>query len=271
MFNRIYLEITNACNMSCSFCIKNTRKTKIMTINEFSNIINKIKSHTNNVYLHVLGEPTSHPNIVEFLNILKENNMFANITTNGTLLNEKLLVSSLRKISISLHSIEKGSLNDNKEYLDKVYDFVQLASSKGVICELRLWNLNADDLYNKQIVTPLLDKLNIDVSLIESGYKIKDNLYIGVAKRFTWPDLKNEYTNKDVYCHGLKRQLAILVDGTIVPCCLDSKGIINLGNIFDSSLEDILSSKKALNIINGFNNRKPIEELCKKCSYATRF
>ncbi|MFI3251963.1 MAG: radical SAM/SPASM domain-containing protein [bacterium] len=271
MFNRIYLEITNACNMSCSFCIKNTRKTQVMNIDNFKTIINKIKDHTSNIYLHVLGEPTSHPNIIEFLDILKQNNLSANITTNGTLLNDKLITSSLRKISISLHSIEKGSINDNKEYIDKIYDFVSKASSKGIICELRLWNINAFDNYNKQIVQPLLDKLNIDTSLIEKGYKIKENLYIGLAQRFQWPDLNNDLTNKDVYCHGLKRQLSILVDGTVVPCCLDSKGVMNLGNINNSSLQEILDTNRCKEIINGFNNRKPSEELCKRCSYATRF
>lgn len=270
MFNRIYLEITNACNMSCSFCIQNTRKTKIMTIDEFNIIINKIKHHTKNIYLHVLGEPTSHPNIIEFLNILNEHNINVNLTTNGTLLNNNLILPSLRKVSISLHSIEKGSINANKEYLEKVYNFVTTASKKNVICELRLWNINSNDTYNKQIVTPLLEMFNINIDDIKRN-KIQENIYIGLSERFTWPDLKNEYTNKEVYCHGLKQQLAILVDGTVVPCCLDSKANINLGNIFNNTLEEILNTEKSINIINGFKNRKPVEELCMKCSYATKF
>lgn len=271
MYNRIYLEITNTCNMSCSFCIKNSRKSQIMKIDNFKKIIKEIKEYTNNIYLHVLGEPTSHPNIIEFLNILKENNLYANITTNGTLLNENLITSSLRKISISLHSLEQGSINANKEYLEKVYNFVTKASDNGIICELRLWNINANDTYNKEITKPLIDMFNIDTSSIEKGYKIKENLYIGLAQRFTWPSLENEYTNKDIYCHGLKRQLAILVDGSVVPCCLDSKADILLGNINNTSLSDILSTEKAKKIIKGFENRKPVEELCKRCSYATRF
>lgn len=242
-----------------------------MNIENFNKIINKIKRHTNNIYLHVLGEPTSHPNIIQILEILKQNNLNANITTNGTLLSDKLITSSLRKISISLHSIEENSINANKEYLDKVYKFVTKASASGIICELRLWNINADDTYNKTITKPLLDMLNVDTSLIEKGYKIKENLYIGLAQRFTWPSLNNPLTNKDVYCHGLKQQIAILVDGTVVPCCLDSKADIKLGNIYTSSLEDILNTQKAKDIISGFKNRKPSEELCKRCSYATRF
>ncbi len=270
MFNRIYLEITNACNMSCSFCIQNSRKKQIMSLDNFKDIIFKIKDHTNNIYLHVLGEPTSHPKLKEMLVILNEYNLNANVTTNGTLLTSDILLPSLRKVSISLHSLEKGSINDNKEYLNKVYSFVEEASLKGVICELRLWNTNADN-YNKQIVTPLLIKYNINLDDIKNNYKIKENLYIGVSPRFTWPDLNNELTNKPTYCHGLKKQIAILVDGTVVPCCLDSKGDINLGNINTSTLEEILNKEKSINIINGFNNRKPVEELCKRCSFATKF
>ncbi len=262
MFQRVYIEITNACNMSCSFCIKNTRKTRVMTTNEFRYIVNEVKPYTKHVYLHVLGEPTSHPHIIEFLDILLENDMYANITTNGTLLNDKFIHKAIRKISVSLHSIEKYSINDNQKYLDNVKEFLYKASSNKIICEIRLWNI--DDDYSKNLVLPTFN-------ITEDTTKINDYLFLGTSHKFEWPSLDAPLTNKDVYCHGLKRQLAILVDGSVVPCCLDSKGDINLGNIHTTSLGDILSSKKVSDIITGFNNRKPVEELCKRCGFATKF
>ena len=53
----------------------------------------------------------------------------------------------------------------------------------------------------------------------------------------------------------------------MVPCCLDSEGIINLGNIFNENLDDIINSNRSQNIIKSFNDNKVCELLCKKCSF----
>ena len=73
------------------------------------------------------------------------------------------------------------------------------------------------------------------------------------------------------YCYGLKDQLAILVDGTVVPCCLDDEGSMKLGNIFEQSLDDIINGERARRIIEGFQKRIAVEELCQKCSYKNQF
>ena len=72
-------------------------------------------------------------------------------------------------------------------------------------------------------------------------------------------------------CYGLRRQLGILVDGTVVPCCLDQDGIINLGNIFNEDLENIVSSDRAKEIVTNFRNNKLKEDLCKRCGYIKKF
>ena len=87
---------------------------------------------------------------------------------------------------------------------------------------------------------------------------------------FEWPDLCKS-DGSDGYCHGLKDQIAILVDGTVVPCCLDNNGDINLGNIHTESMEEILNKEKTTKIIEGFKNRVAVEQLCKKCTYKNRF
>jgi len=63
----------------------------------------------------------------------------------------------------------------------------------------------------------------------------------------------------------------ILVDGTVVPCCLDGEGVINLGNIHESDFSQIVESERANNIFNGFSRREAVEELCRKCGYRTKF
>ena len=51
------------------------------------------------------------------------------------------------------------------------------------------------------------------------------------------------------------------------PCCLDSEGIINLGNIFNDNINEVLNSNRCINMINNFKNNKKVEELCKHCKF----
>ena len=66
---------------------------------------------------------------------------------------------------------------------------------------------------------------------------------------------------------GCRTHIGILVDGTVVPCCLDSAGIINLGNVYKQDLNDIISSEIFNSLKKGFMENKKIHELCKKCNF----
>ena len=93
------------------------------------------------------------------------------------------------------------------------------------------------------------------------------NTYVDFDSEFIWPDLNNNYYNEVGTCYALRDHLGILVDGTVVPCCLDSKGIINLGNIFEENIEDIQNSERYKKMLQGFRNNKKCEELCKHCKF----
>ena len=41
MYNKVYVEITNICNMSCSFCHGHKREARQMSREEFSLILDK--------------------------------------------------------------------------------------------------------------------------------------------------------------------------------------------------------------------------------------
>lgn len=79
--------------------------------------------------------------------------------------------------------------------------------------------------------------------------------------------MNNDYYSEKGTCYGLIDHIGILVDGTIIPCCLDSKGIINLGNIYNDNLKEILKKDRVNNIIKGFKGNKKLEELCKHCKF----
>lgn len=285
-FKKIYIETTNICNLSCNFCPKTSRKLGFMSIESFKEIINKIDGYTKHIYLHLMGEPFLNKNLKDFLKIAKDADINVNITSNGTLIDnvKEVLINSkaVRQINISLHSFEA---NDNDvdfyEYINNVLDFIKEANEKTeIICALRLWNIDTEELkanneLNFKIIKLIEDKLQLDFSLLEMikekrGIKLKDRIYLNMAEKFSWPDSSLSLISEEVFCYGLRDQIGILLDGTVVPCCLDSEGNIPLGNIFNQDLEEIINSKRAKDIYDGFSRRRAVEDLCKKCGYAKR-
>ena len=100
--------------------------------------------------------------------------------------------------------------------------------------------------------------------------KIDTNTFVDKDNLFEWPDLSNEIET-DGYCYGLNSHIGILSDGTVIPCCLDANGVIELGNIFKEELKDILNKKISTEIVEGFKNNKAVHPLCKKCNFRERF
>lgn len=273
-FSKIYVEITNHCNLACSFCSRDKREKKEMTVDEFKMVIDKIKDYTDNIYLHVKGEPLLHSHLDEILSICDENKINVRLTTNGTLLIKKkdiLLKHSIKQINVSLHSE-----NNIDNYFDDVFNTCDELKDKTTII-YRLWTLPTLDL--DKLSTIIVDKicnryqlsnLVIDKIKHEKNIKINKNIYIDKDYEFDWPKVSTKKIDTGT-CLGTKSHIAILSNGTITPCCLDSEGIINLGNIFQNNLDEILNSKLFIDINSGFKNNKIIHDLCKSCTYRNRF
>lgn len=273
---RIYIEILNTCNLSCSFCTKTKRKKQVMTIVEFEKILKKIDSYTDYIYLHVKGEPLLHPNLKEILELSEKYHKKVTITTNGTLLKEKKDIlknnTCIRQINISLHSE-----NEKANYLDDIFQVVDQIP-KNIQVVYRLWTLknNELDIKSTEIVNKIISyyKLlaeTVDKISTQDNIKVRENIYINKANEFLWPEIENDYYKEEGYCHALKDQIAILVDGMIIPCCLDGEGIINLGNIYKENLESVLESNRVLEMMKGFRKRVVTEELCKHCNFKEKF
>nr|WP_312291554.1 radical SAM protein [Clostridium chromiireducens] len=284
-FKKVYIEITNVCNLSCNFCPKTSRKLKFMDKKSFEHIAKSIKPYTDHIYLHLMGEPLLNKELQNFLNVSNEYLLKVNITTNGTLINEvkEILLNApaLRQVNISLHSFEANEENiDFNEYIDGVIKFVKEATEKtNIICSLRLWNLDtkysASNNMNFDILKLLEQEFDVEANIKESlkeknSFKLKNNVYLSMGEKFKWPSLKVEELGERAFCYGLRDQIGILVDGTVVPCCLDSDGSIPLGNVFENSLEEILNSNRAKSMYEGFSGRKAVEDLCKRCGFINR-
>ncbi len=274
MYSRVYVEITNICNMRCSFCHGHSRQPRRMEREEFGQILEKLSGITGYIYYHLMGEPLSHPQLPEFLRMAKAQGFRSVITTNGTLLNAKgaaLLDAGVHKVSISIHSFEAGGEAVHRAYLQQVADFAKLATEAGTLISLRLWNQGCDDGMNDRTLTILRKMLPGEWTPNTRGFRIRDKLYLEWGQRFVWPDKDAPVQAAQVTCHGMRDHFGILCDGTVVPCCLDSDGIVNLGNIFEQSVEQIMSAPRAVDMVEGFRCRKATEELCRRCAYAQRF
>ena len=278
MFKRAYVEITNICNLRCAFCPGTKRPERFMPPEEFRILARRLRPHTGFLYLHVMGEPLLHPQLGELLEIGAAEGFRLCLTTNGTLLEQRhdLLLSApaLHKLSVSLHSMEGNNAGALGGYLAGVWESVQALSQAGIICALRLWNIGGQETRNGEILAFLGDRLGthpLDLPQLRRGsWKLGQRLYLEQAEKFDWPELEGPERAAG-FCLGLRDQVAVLVDGTVTPCCLDHEGDIPLGNLLAEELDGILASPRARAICDGFSQRRPSEALCRRCGFAERF
>lgn len=245
-----------------------------MSRDEFLTVLDKLKEQTKYIYYHLMGEPLTHPELADFVSLAGERGFKSVITTNGTLLSSRgdaLLSAGLHKVNISLHSFEEGGEEAHRQYVQGLADFAKKAAEKGVIVVFRLWNKGLDGGKNQNALDILKRNIEGCWETNSRGLKIREKLFLEWGERFAWPDSEAEVQGERFFCYGLADQFGILADGTVVPCCLDSEGVIALGNIFSEDIDEILNSQRAKNMVSGFACGKASEELCRRCGYAQRF
>ena len=270
MITRCYLEITNICNLDCVFCPKTDRTKHRLSMEEFNLLIDKLQGQIKFLYFHLMGEPFLHPLLPDFIKVAREKGFVPVLTTNGTLLSKAqgVVEACPHKIQISLHSQEGNGKEHPEEYIREVMTFAQEAASKGVLIVLRLWNQGGYDSANEHILELITQYQPKPWVQRHDGWKLSENLYIEYDRMFEWPDADHtEYQESDVFCYALRNQIGVLVDGSVVPCCLDHNGDIPLGNLFHQSLDEILASPRAKALYDGFTRHVATEPLCKRCGY----
>jgi len=281
-FHKVYIELTNICGLTCSFCPTKNAKTNTMTLKFFEKILLQLTPYTKDIAFHVFGDPLTLSNLEKYLDIAEKHHFKVHITTTGYYLKrfnlDTFLHNAIKQINFSLNSFNKNEMKcDLYEYLEPMFDLCDKKLSQKVhsFINFRLWNLddqNSESNFNQEIFSLLGNKFNIDLSNIDTtrSKRLENQILIDFDKYFKWPALDdNEKSNG--YCHGLSAQIAILANGTVVPCCLDSFGIIDLGNLHHKSLENVLYSDKSIAIVEGFKKGIAVEELCLKCTFKNRF
>ncbi len=280
MLKKAYLEITNLCNLSCVFCPGTRRPTGFLTPEDFSLLAGRLRPHTEYLYLHLMGEPLAHPQLEEILRRAGALGFRVMITTNGTLLEERgrLLLASpaVERVSVSLHSFEGNEGDGLADYLDRCLRFACSASAGGKRCALRLWNLDGAgtrgaNRQNGAILSTLKGAFPGPWKEGRRGTTLAPGVFLEWGEVFDWPDLSAPEGDGPTFCYGLRDQVGVLWDGTVVPCCLDHEGDIPLGNLYRQTLAEILESPRARAIYDGFSRGRASEPLCRRCGFARRF
>lgn len=274
-FRKIYVEISNLCNLSCAFCPGTKRAPGRMTPESFAKLLPKLRSYTDFLYFHIMGEPLCHPHLAEFLEMAHGQGFRVILTTNGTLLSkqQEMLLSApgLHKINVSLHAFEANDLAvPFGEYLADCFRFGKVAEGKKLVV-YRLWNKGGADAKNDEILSAMETAFPKPWVEESRGTRIADRVFLEYGEKFDWPDLQAPEGSEKLFCYGLRDQLGVLWDGTVVPCCLDHEGDLALGNLFHQDMEEILQSPRAKAIYEGFSRKEAVEELCRRCGYARRF
>ena len=279
MLSKVYVEITNRCNLQCAFCPGTKRPHRDMCPEEFSRLAPEIQKVSRFVYFHVMGEPLFHPELSQMLDIAGQYGLRVILTTNGTLLpsrgTELLRHPALHKVNISLHSMEANGALSMDAYIRGCGTFAKTAGNRDIICCLRLWNLDGEvpgmHRMNEQILEILHEIFPDPWAENSKGFRLVPRVFLEWGQRFEWPDTETQDRGRVGFCQALRDQVGILSDGTVIPCCLDHEGEIALGNAFSEPLTQILNGSQARAIYDGFSRRQRVAKLCRHCGYAERF
>lgn len=269
MLKRVYLEITNSCNLNCPFCT-NDKGNGFLTLQEIDDYLNQIKPFCNYIYLHILGEPTLHSNFNEILDLLDKKAFSLQLVTNGTLLHKYpniLTHKCLRKLSISIHSINNIDIDD--KYFETINKLIHENTNSYI--ELRFYDKENLDTKLKDYLNYLKHEFSFEITPKLNSYKLKQNTYVYFEELFKWPNINDPYLSDIGTCHGAIDMIAINSNSDVTICCLDPKAINSIGNLKKQTLNDILDSDVYKQYVLDFKDHKLTSKLCQKCSYRLRF
>jgi radical SAM protein with 4Fe4S-binding SPASM domain len=267
-FDRLYLEITNTCNLACSFCAPHQRPNRMMRVDEFEHILSEVSPFGDHVYFHVKGEPTLHPNLEHFLNLAHQAHKKVHLVTNGTRLGQLDFDlgahPALASLVISLHSLQTLPQSTQEAILGDLSRFLDHNRQRALTLYLRLWNEN-----NGALIAWLSKYVGFPVTYSPSKKRqpLIDNLVLETDQAFDWPDIDHPKVTDHGTCYGGLKMMTVLGDGTVTPCCLDHNAQLALGNLFETPLADILSSQRYQTFTSNLRNGKLNEDLCQRCTY----
>lgn len=276
-FEKIYIELSDICGLDCAFCPSTKGVRGAMSVEKFMSVAPKLAGKARIYTFHLLGDALILPNLAEFIKVAKAHKMPLELTTSGFYMSEKnqaLLLESLniRQINFSLMAFLAQNRVNLGDYFAPILRFIRahIALQKQSFVNLRLWNLNADfsnTSQNESIYRLLEREFGVQIQRNARKNRLANRVILQQSPQFHWASLAGKTLHTKGSCYALRKQIGILSNGTLVPCCMDSAGVIALGDIFSQDLNEILTSPRALMIKQGFQKGEFVEKLCQKCEF----
>lgn len=293
--NFLIVGTTNICNAKCAFCaypraVENgTLETGVMTMPAFQKIISEwVKNGGREAdFTPVVGDPLIDPTLVEKIKFAQSAGISRiSFTTNGILLNhhdnyKKLVEAKVSAIHISIGATDEAQykaiygVDQYPKVISGLRNLLEYNRQNGepVYVNIRFRNaqkpgeiLNSTDFvkYIKPFLSPRVE-VNFTVDFDNWGGTIRQEELPGVMRlRKPRPEIK-------IPCTSLFG-FAVRHDGSVrlCGCRMKSSDLDDLvvGNLNRQSLEEISTSAKTKNIIEGFyRGERP--ETCKSCTLYT--
>jgi radical SAM protein with 4Fe4S-binding SPASM domain len=285
-FYRIYIELTNVCGLRCSFCPTKVLPNTTMDLAFFESVINEAKGFTREIACHVVGDPLTLPNLKAYLDIIDRYKMKAMLTTSGYFMKKHtfgtLFHPAVKQINVSLNAFNKNDTSITfEQYIQPILNLCheKVKQKKELFINLRMWNLDeamSEAKFNQALFERLEKAFEVRLDLTaldpkeKKSIRLANKVLLHFDNYFEWPSLHNKNYGHGT-CQGLTSHIGILSNGDVVPCCLDHEAVMKLGNVKVQSLKEILDSKRASAMREGFKVGQCSEEMCLKCSYKDRF
>ncbi|MFP6144790.1 radical SAM/SPASM domain-containing protein [Helicobacter pylori] len=277
LFKKIYIELSDICGLQCSFCPNPKNVRGVMPLELFEKVCKEVAPLTPIITLHVLGDPCKLKNLNRYLNVAKRFSLKVDLVTSGEYLRdfEALLQDIIYQISISLDAgLDHHNKLNQHRYIQKILEFCRYKCEKNseVFLNLRIQDSTLEK--HQNLIKPFLESfecISLETLISQGRARLFKKSFLNIQKTFKWPNLNAQnplnQESKIPYCYGLIKQIAILSNGVVVPCCMDTQAHINLGDLNHTPLKDILNSQKAMAIKTHFLKGEALELLCKNCSY----
>ncbi len=286
-FRKIYIETSDICGLTCAFCPTKKGVRGVMSVEKFELVAKKVAKKAAVFTLHVLGDPLKNQNFADYVEVARRFEMPLEVTTSGFFLNDtnsEILLSqnnTIRQINISLTAV-LGLSAAVEPYLKRIFSFCDKFATRESrrFLNLRVWSSEKCE-KKEALLRAVFEKFGGfegDLTNLKNGQiRLARHILLSLKDGFTWQILgETEEGNlqngefevrKKGGCHGLLRQLGILADGSVVPCCMDASGVLKLGDIFTQTLGEVVNSRKAVRMKEGFLRGERVEEFCQKCEF----
>ena len=284
-------EPTVLCNLRCPQCVtgvgKVERKYSTLNLNSFKNVIDQIGDRIWYLLLFNQGEPFLNPDLVEFIQIAKQQRIYVTTSTNSHFLTDeatvqKIVNSGLDSIIISLDGFDAESYSQYRqggdfyrvikgiENLVKIRNGLHSKTPKIFIQSLMMkHNENHLTEIRKLAANLKADRLLFKTFQIESGESVKGFLPDNLKwRRYQLNDetIQLKKTLKGG-CSRLWYSTVVLSDGRIVSCCFDKNGAYSFERItLKSKIEKIWKSDAYNKFRESVLQRQESIPICYNCT-----